>query len=123
MTKYIAAVLTKVRSTHDMLELDTYTGYVLDRPAIGESFYMQTREEGALWTTPVKVIRFLSECEVEFDTRNSTYKLTYVDSSNKYYISPMENDELNVFTHYGVADKLGMIQGLRNLERKLCGSR
>lgn len=67
--------LTKRKSNHTDLTLDIYTGTCVDLPHVGEQFTMATHQEGALWTTKVKTIRYYQGGTLEFKTKNSTYFL------------------------------------------------
>ena len=124
MRTNLPVILTKLKSTHNLLNRDVYTGWLHERPMIGESLWMETREEGRLHTSTIKNIHFNHDGSVEFDTRNSTYKLEYVsDDDEKVYLSPLENDLLGVLTKYEYATKLQMIEQLRALVQKLLTNR
>lgn len=119
----LPAVLTKIKSNHNGLSRDFYTGWLVEKPRVGEQVHMDTREEGALWTTPVKAIRFISSDEIEFDTKNSSYRLQYTSNElgNEVYISPIEAAILSVFLMDGIVSNLAMIGTLKALEKKLLG--
>lgn len=118
-----SVILTKVRSNHCNLPNIRYTGWSEDKPKVGQRFEMVTREDGELQTTPVEAMRFLSDTETEFDTRNSTYRVEYVRSKpmDKVYLDPLESDILSTLTEHGIVDILGMIARLRQLVDKLVG--
>lgn len=125
MRTNVLAVLVKVKSVHNNVKKDVYTGWLHDKPSIGCRFEMATREEGLLRTTEVKVIRFISENVTEFDTGNSTYRLTYVKDDllgDEFYISPLERDLLEVFVKQHITSNLAIIGYLKELEKKLCGN-
>ena len=81
MRTKIRAKLTKIASNHNNLSLNVYTGWVMpDALIIGESFYMDTIQEGMLRTTPVLTVKTIQEKLggreiVRFRTRNSEYEL------------------------------------------------
>lgn len=124
MRSNLSAVLEKVKSSHDNLSRDTYTGWMRDKIHVGEQVVMDTREEGMLVTTAVKTVRFISENVVEFDTRNSTYRLTYVKEDHtgeEFYITQLERDLLQVFVQQKISSNLAIIGYLKELTKKLCG--
>lgn len=124
MRTNLEAVLTKVRSTHNNIPGDHFTGWLTDKPSVGKVFLMETREVGKLWTTPVTTVRFISDGAVEFDTRNSTYLLEYVrriEDGEELYITPLESEILSVFSSNGVHDSIAIIPALKALVQKLLG--
>lgn len=122
MNATTTVIFEKIRSTHDRLDRNVYTGYITDQPHIGEQFTIDTREAGRLWTTPVKVVRYLNDREVEFDTKNSTYKLTYIKEDyvgEEIALEYLEKELVMVFAREGVASMLSMIGTLKSLADKL----
>lgn len=124
MRTNLQAILTKVQSNHSNLSREYYTGWLFDRPCVGQQLHMNTREEGQLWTTPIKTVRFIAENEVEFDTQNSTYRLHYVSEDtigSEVCLTPLEADILSVFVKHHIPGRLNIISFMRDLEKKLCG--
>lgn len=119
-------ILTKLRSNHNNLNLDQYTGLVKHGPTVGEQFFMETDEEGGLYTTPVQTVRYMGENEVEFDTRNSSYRLEYMrqrEEGEELHITALESDILAVFSSHGIHDSRAILRQLAPLVRKLLGIR
>lgn len=119
-----AAILEKIKSNHNNLGRKVYTGWLSEKPHVGEQVYMETYEEGGLLTTPVITMRFISESEVEFDTRNSVYRLTYIQEDiEEFYITPLETSILSVFTQNRITNNLAVIYTLKELINKLIGNK
>lgn len=121
----LSVVLTKVRSTHSNLNGNCFTGWTNARPSIGSRFYMVTGVDEMLGTTPIKAIRFTSENEVEFDTKNSTYKLQYVKDQvgigDEVSLTPLQVELMALCLQYGVSSNLAVVAVVKDLESKLCG--
>lgn len=65
-----------MKSNHNNLSLDVYTGRCLELPVVGESFCMATVQEGDLWTTPVlSYEKNFKRKIITFKTKNSEYEL------------------------------------------------
>jgi hypothetical protein len=117
-----AIILTKIQSNHNNLG-DCYTGWLRDKPRIGEQLLMDTREEGLLVTTAIRTLRFLSDRTIEFDTKNSTYRIDYLkdDSGEEVYLNPEQAEVMEVFTRRGTTSKLSILGSLIELVQKLKG--
>lgn len=123
MRTNLAVILEKVTSSHSNLDRSAYTGWLTDRPKVGERLVMNTREADQLVTTPVKTVRFVSDSEVEVDTTNSTYRLTYIKegAGETICLTSSEREVLEVLTKQGFTSNLAIIGFLRLLEMKLRG--
>jgi hypothetical protein len=72
----VRVTLRKLKSNHNNLSRDVYTGTVSELPKVGESFLMQTNESGLLMTTHVASYEKNFENKtITFRTKNSEYEL------------------------------------------------
>lgn len=73
-------ILKKIKSNHNNLDRDIYTGVCTDLPMIGEQFTMLTREDGRLITTRVQWWeKHMEDKTISFKTKNSEYLLVLED--------------------------------------------
>jgi len=77
------AKLTRIKSTHNNLRTDEVIGETDDLPIVGESFSMSGEgiEFGTrlIFTTPVKNLEKIGEKIYIFSTKNSEYKLEFLE--------------------------------------------
>lgn len=75
-------ILEQIRSSHNILRTKVVTGEYVLPPTIGRRFIMfaEPLEKGfdkrRVETSPVKSVTFITRGVVEFETANSTYRLT-----------------------------------------------
>lgn len=78
--------LHKIRSIHQNLALDKYTGSTGFLPKVGQIFMMWTHQAGELWTTPATKVYEVIDSE-------TGRKATMVETKNSLYALDIEDTE------------------------------
>lgn len=123
MENRIPVIFRKFTSTHSKLCDVLYKGWAAYKPSVGSCFALYDKQKLIILTTAVKTVRYNHDGTMEFDTKNSTYHLTFISTGDeKVYLDPIENDLVSTFARHGITTKMDMIEKLRILDLKLCGN-
>jgi len=110
--------LIKVKSNHNNLDRDRYTGYILESPMPGRQFVMATNEEGKLWTTKVRHTTFNEDGSITFETKNSTYRIEPAQK-DAIVLNALEQELMTVFITHGIKNDAEIFRALGDLRSKL----